>query len=563
MALDCFVASLLAMTATTTVSEESALSGKSPKTKSVTVKQATFDLLRAFGIKKVFGNPGSTELPFLSDWPDDIDYVLGLQEASVVGMADGYAQATRNAGFVNLHSAAGVGNALGNIYTAYRNQTPLVITAGQQARSILPLQAFLSAERASEFPRPYVKYSIEPARPEDVPAAIARAYYTAMQPPYGPTFVSVPIDDWAQPAQPVVARKISRELGPDRADLAELADALASANHAALVIGPGVDRAGCVDLMVEVAEKARAAVWVSPFSARCSFPERHPLFQGFLHASPSQLSEALKPYGVVVVIGAPVFTFHVEGHAAIFDGETAIYQITDDAEAASVTPVGTSIIATMRPALTMLRDLLPKTRRPAPKGRVLPEAPKASDPIPVDYLLHSLSSAMPADAVLVEEAPSHRPAMQKFMPMRGQDSFYTMASGGLGWSLPAAVGLALGRPECRTVCLIGDGSAMYSIQALWTAAQRKLPITVVVINNSGYGAMRSFSQVMQVRNVPGLDLPGLDFVKLAEGMGCDAVHVTKASELPSALARGLAHDGVSLIEVMVDSAVPLLYAQKH
>ncbi len=128
-------------------------------TKSLTVKQATFDLLRAFGIKKVFGNPGSTELPFLSDWPDDIDYVLGLQEASVVGMADGYAQATRNAGFVNLHSAAGVGNALGNIYTAHRNQTPLVITAGQQARSILPLQAFLYAERASEFPRPYVKYS--------------------------------------------------------------------------------------------------------------------------------------------------------------------------------------------------------------------------------------------------------------------------------------------------------------------------------------------------------------------------------------------------------------------
>jgi benzoylformate decarboxylase len=194
---------------------------------------------------------------------------------------------------------------------------------------------------------------------------------------------------------------------------------------------------------------------------------------------------------------------------------------------------------------------------------VLPEPPQASDPIAVEYLLHSLSSAMPADSALVEEAPSHRPAMQKFMPMRGQDSFYTMASGGLGWSLPAAVGIALGRPERRTVCLIGDGSAMYSLQALWTAAQRRLPITVVVINNSGYGAMRSFSQVMQVRNVPGLDLPGLDFVKLAEGMGCDAVRVSKASELPSALARGLSHDGVCLIEVMVDSAVPLLYAQKH
>ncbi|MGJ4897111.1 benzoylformate decarboxylase [Bradyrhizobium oligotrophicum] len=531
-------------------------------TKPVTVKQATFELLRAFGIKKVFGNPGSTELPFLSDWPEDIDYVLGLQEASVVGMADGYAQATRNAGFVNLHSAAGVGNALGNIYTAHRNQTPLVITAGQQARSILPLQAFLYAERPSEFPRPYVKYSVEPARPEDVPGAIARAYYTAMQPPCGPTFVSIPIDDWMHPAQPITARKVSRELGPDRAAMDELVSALAAAKNPALVVGPGIDRAGCVELMVEVAEKAKAAVWVSPFSARCSFPERHPQFQGFLHASPGQLSDALKPHDLVVVIGAPVFTFHVEGHAAIFDGATTLYQITDDAEGAAVPPVGTSIIATMRPALSLLLELLPETRRAAPKGRVLPDAPKPSDPIPVDYLLHTLAQALPAGSAVVEEIPSHRPVMHKYMPMPGAESFYTMASGGLGYSLPAAVGMALGRNTGRTVCLIGDGSAMYSLQALWTATQRRLPLTVVVINNSGYGAMRSFSQVMQVRNVPGLELPGLDFVKLAEGMGCDAVRVNHAADLAGALTRALAHAGTSLVEVMVDAAVPLLYAQK-
>ena len=530
--------------------------------KSVTVKQATLDLLRSFGIKKVFGNPGSTELPFLSDWPDDIDYVLGLQEASVVGMADGYAQATRNAGFVNLHSGAGVGNALGNIYTAHRNQTPLVITAGQQARSILPLQAFLYAERASEFPRPYVKYSVEPARPEDVPAAIARAYYVAMQPPCGPTFVSIPIDDWARPAQPIEARHVSRELGPDPEAIKALVTALEASKRPALVVGPGIDRAGAVDLMLQVAEKAKAAVWVSPFSARCSFPERHPQFAGFLHASPGQLSDALRDHDLVVVIGAPVFTFHVEGHASIFEGATTIFQITDDPTAAAVTPSGASIIATMKPALTTLLELLPETKRAMPAGRILPPAPTAADPIPVEFLLHSLAVSMPGDAILAEEAPSHRPAMQKFMPMRGQDSFYTMASGGLVHSLPAAVGLSLGHPGVRTVCLIGDGSAMYSIQALWTAAQRKLPLTVVVINNLGYGAMRSFSQVMQVRNVPGLELPGIDFVKIAEGMGCHAVRVAKACELASALKYGLSYNGVSLIEVMVDSAVPLLYAKK-
>jgi benzoylformate decarboxylase len=315
--------------------------------------------------------------------------------------------------------------------------------------------------------------------------------------------------------------------------------------------------------MVRLAEKTKAAIWVSPFSARCSFPERHPQFTGFLHASPAQLSEALRAYDLVVVIGAPVFTFHVEGHAAIFDGAATIFQVTDDPTAAAVSPSGTSIVASMKPALRLLLELLPETKRAVPAGRILPPPPSVADPIPVDYLLHALSKAMPDDAALVEEAPSHRPAMQKFMPMRGQDSFYTMASGGLGYSLPAAVGMALGRGERRTVCLIGDGSAMYSIQALWTAAQRKLPLTVVVINNAGYGAMRSFSQVMQVRNVPGLDLPGIDFVKIAQGMGCDAVRVGKSSELAAALKHGLAHDGVSLIEVVVDSAVPLLYTQKN
>src|SRR3979490_3108328 len=353
---------------------------------SITVKDATLDLLRAFGIKKVFGNPGSTELPFLADWPDDIDYVLGLQEASVIGMADGYAQATRNAGFVNLHSAAGVGNALGNVYTAHRNQTPLVITAGQQARSILPLQAFLYAERASEFPRPYVKFSVEPARAEDVSAAIARAYYVAMQPPCGPTFVSVPIDDWTRQTQPIEARAVRRELGPDAGAMKALVAALSASKHPALVVGPGIDRAQAVNLMVRVAEKAKASVWASPFSARASFPERHPQFAGFLHASPAQLSEALRGHDVVVVIGAPVFTFHVEGHAAIFDGATTIFQITDDPAAAAVSPLGTSIIATMKPALTMLLDLLPETRRAIPARRTLPPDPGAAAQIPRESL---------------------------------------------------------------------------------------------------------------------------------------------------------------------------------
>jgi benzoylformate decarboxylase len=182
----------------------------------VTVREATMDLIRDLGIDIVFGNPGSTELPFLGSWPNDIRYILGLQEASVVAMADGYAQVTRNAAFVNLHSAAGVGHALGNIFTAFRNQTPMVITAGQQVRELLLLHPFLFAEAAAEFPKPYVKWSCEPARAEAVPAALARAYYTAMQKPCGPTFVSIPIDDWSATTTPVKVRIVARDVAPIR-----------------------------------------------------------------------------------------------------------------------------------------------------------------------------------------------------------------------------------------------------------------------------------------------------------------------------------------------------------
>lgn len=524
-----------------------------------TVKSVTFDLLRSFGIDRVFGNPGSTELAFLHDWPTDIDYVLGLQEASVVAMADGYAQAMRNAAFINLHSAAGVGHSLGNLFTAFRNQTPLVITAGQQSRSLLPMHPFLYAEQAPEFPKPYVKWSVEPARAEDVPAAIARAYYIAMTPPRGPCFVSVPSDDWNRPASPVQARRVAREIGPAPGAVADLADAIAAARKPAFVVGPSVDREGVVDLMVQVAERARAAVWASPFSMRASFPERHPLFSGFLHAGPEMLTGALAPYDLVVVFGAPVFTFHVEGRAGIFESGTPVWQVTDNPTDAAIAPVGTSILSSMGPALAELLACLGDTDREPPPPRAAARQPEASDPITAEYLLHRLSEALPPQGIVVEEAPSHRPAMQKHFPMRGQDSFYTMSSGGLGYSLPASVGISMARPGNRVLCLLGDGSAMYSIQALWTAAQHNLPITFVILNNSGYGAMRSFSRIMQAENPPGIDLPGLDFVQIARGHGCGAMRVTKPDEIGPALHKAFADEGPVLLDVAVDQDIPVLY----
>src|SRR5215472_994943 len=216
------------------------MSGHRSSKQQTTVPEAVFDLFRASGTATIFGNPGSTELPMFRNFPDDFRYVLALQEVVAVGMADGYAQATRNAAVVNLHSAAGLGHALGAVFTAAKNQAPLVIIAGQQARSILPFEPFLYAERAAEFPRPYIKWSCEPARAEDVPLAIARAYYTAMQPPCGPCFVSVPVDDWDRDCDPVEPRRLATVRRGDPEVLAAVADALAQCGRPAFVAGAGL-----------------------------------------------------------------------------------------------------------------------------------------------------------------------------------------------------------------------------------------------------------------------------------------------------------------------------------
>ena len=536
--------------------------GTSSGAGAVTVRQAAIDLLRELGMTTVFGNPGSTELPFLDRWPRDFRYVLGLQEASVVGMADGYARATGRAAFCNLHSATGVGHALGNVFTAFRNQAPLVITAGQQARSLLPLNPFLGATDAASFPRPYVKWSVEPARAEDVPAALAHACYVAMQRPRGPTFVSIPSDDWAARTRPITARTVSREVAPDPALLTAIAQAVAAARNPALVIGPEVDEEGAGDAAVALAERLLAPVWASPFSSRVSFPEEHPLFLGFLAAAPEAVAAALAGYDLILVLGAPVFTFHVAGECALFDSGVPLFQLTADGEAAAAAAAGTSVVGSLGLALPALAaQLPPMTDRAPPPPRQRPEPPTAADPIPAEYLLHVLSRAMPPDAIVVEEAPSHRPAMQAHLPMRSWGSFYTMTSGGLGWALPASVGVALAEPGRRVVCLIGDGSLMYSIQALWTAVQHGLALTVLVLNNGGYGAMRSFSRVLGVENPPGIELPGLDFLGLAQGMGCPGTRVTRPQELEEVLGAACRSEGPMLVDAVVDAAIPELYAK--
>ncbi|MFC5523189.1 benzoylformate decarboxylase [Polaromonas jejuensis] len=518
------------------------------------VREAVLDLLRAFKIDTIFGNPGSTELPLFLDFPPDFRYILGLQESVVVGMADGYAQATRNAAFVNLHSAAGVGHAMGNIFTAHKNRTPMVITAGQQARSILPFDPFLFSSQATELPKPYVKWSIEPARAEDVPLAIARAYYIAMQQPRGPVLVSIPADDWEKSCEPVQARLVSTETRPEPHVLNAIGHTLDAAERPAFVVGAAVDRDAAWPEVVALAERHNAAVWVAPMSGRCGFPEDHRLFAGFLPAMREKIVSLLAGHDVIFALGAAAFTYHVEGFGPHVPPGAQLVQLIEDPGIAAWAPVGTSAVGGIRLGV---QDLL---ARPAPKARALP-APRPPRPraepsalMSVAYVMQTLAEVRAADSIVVEEAPSSRAAMQNYLPILHSETFYTMCSGGLGHGLPAAVGVALAKPDKKVIGLIGDGSSMYSIQALWSAAQLKLPITFIILKNRRYAALQEFAPTFGFQpgeTLQGTDLPELDFLALARGQGCDAIHVRDAARLAGALREALHSPRPLLLEVEV------------
>jgi benzoylformate decarboxylase len=517
----------------------------------ITVREAVFGLLRAFNLTTIFGNPGSTELPMFRDFPADFRYVLGLQESVALGMADGYAQATGNAAFVNLHSAVGVGHALGNLFTAYRNQTPLVISAGQQARSILPFEPFLYSAQPTEFPRPYVKWSCEPARAEDVPGAIARAYYTAMQAPRGPTFVSVPVDDWDRTCEPITPREVSRSTLGDPVLLAAAAEALNTAHHPTIVVGAGVARDDAWAETIALAQHHQAPVWVSPMSGRNSFPENHALFAGFLPADRVRIVANLKGADFILVLGAPAFTYHVEGFGPHIPQGAKLVQLVDDPNVAAWTPSGTSIVSNLKLGVRALLEAAAPRRRRAPEPRTpAPRVPRHS--LTDRYLMQQVAALRSPDSIIVEEAPSSRGPMHDHLPIIEQNTFYTCASGGLGHGLPAAVGVALARPGKRVIALLGDGSSMYSIQGLWSAAQLKLPIAFVIIKNGTYEALYEFGRHFKLERPPGSDLPQLDFCGLARAQGVAAMRVEKPSELDGALTSAFQSTGPVLVEVVVE-----------
>ncbi len=523
-----------------------------------TVREATYDLLRAHDMTTMFGNPGSTELPMLADFPEDFRYVLGLQEAVAVGMADGYAQASGTVGHVNLHTAPGVGNAMGAIFNAQANHAPLLVTAGQQVRAHMTMQANLTNRDATRVPHPLVKWSYEPPRAADVPAALGRAIHTASLPPKGPAFVSIPMDDWTEEASDdgsrhAIARKVSGRAAPAPERVAELAERLASASNPVLIAGPDIDSSGGWDDAIALAERQRLPVWAIPATGggRLGFPEGHASFRGILPPAIGPLAETLAGHDLVLVLGASVFSYYpyLPGDLLLEGGE--LVAITSDPEEAARAPMGEAIVADPGLTLAALLEASGESEREAPEAREDPPAPELQEPMSGTEAMAVLCAAFPDDGIVVLEAPSCTVALRNQLRISRPGSYYFGAGGGLGFGLSAAVGVQLAQPDRPVVCVVGEGSAQYAITAFWTAAAYEVPVTFLVLRNSEYAILKWFSMAEGVEGAPGLDLPALDVAAVAAGYGVDSRKVEGGEELRAALGESIGSGKPSLIEAGV------------
>jgi benzoylformate decarboxylase len=509
----------------------------------------------------MFGNPGSTELPMLQDFPEDFTYVLGLQEAVVVGMADGYAQASGGPALVNLHTAPGMGNAMGAIFNAQANHSPLVITAGQQTRALMGLQANLTNRDATRMPHPLVKWSYEPARAEDVPLALARATHLATLPPKGPVFVSIPMDDWdAEVDDADVAEAIKRTTngrsvpGPDA--IAALARRLEAATNPTMVAGPDIDASGGWDAAIALAERQNLPVFASPPTGggRIGFPEGHPNFRGLLPPAVGPVAETLRGRDLILVVGSSVFAYYPNLPGPLLPEGAELVQITSDPDEAARAPMGDAIVADVKLTLEALLAEVGESDRDA--GESLPEptdGPESdpSAPISGTTAMHTLRSVFPDDGIIVLEAPSSTSALRNQLRLSKPGSYYFGAGGGLGFGLAAAVGVQLAQPTRPVVCVVGEGSVQYAVTAFWSAVAYDAPVTFLVLRNNEYAILKWFSAIENVENAPGLDLPALDCAAVASGYGVNSTKVEGAEELREALAAAIASERPELVEVGV------------
>ena len=519
-----------------------------------TVRDACFDVMRAEGMTTIFSNPGSTEIPFLVDLPADIRFVLALHEGSVVGIGTGHALGSDSPAFVLLHTTAGLGNAVGAIATARVNHAPLVIVVGQQDRQHLALQPFLAGQLeglAGDYPLEV----LSPVIAADVPSAILRATHVARQ-GRGPVIVIVPMGDWDTPADASATAAASQAVLSPLATPPELADlvaALRASVSPAIVAGSGNDSRDGWAALVEVAEKLNAPVWQEAFGSRAGFPQNHPLFRGSLPADRPRVREALGGHDLLLVVGTAALRQYPYMPGSLVPDETRVFVVTADAAEANRSPAELAIIgdpATLCEAVSVQLGYSRPKFGQAQSGQaqsdqgqsdqLKPHAeayrldpPAAGEPLRAAHVFQLLAQRLADNTTVVEESPSSRPALEALIPARHPFGFLSAAMGGLGFAMPAAIGLKLARPEHP---VIGDGAAMYSIQSLWTAAHLHVGVVFIILNNGGYAVMDRLADARGGR-APWPSFAEVSVGAIAAGLGVESIRIDDYAELTTVLDR--------------------------
>jgi len=522
------------------------------------VTDRCFEFFRSVGMTTMFGNPGSTEEPFLQNFPADFRYVLGLHEAGVVGMATGYALAGDQAALVNLHTAAGMGNAMAAIINASHSKAPLIITAGQQHRAMEMIEPLLWGKQV-EFVRPYVKWSYEPHRAVDVPAALVRAYHLAMSAPRGPVFVSICMDGLDEECPATPPRVVAGVPSPDPSAIERIAQTLRASKRVALIVGEELDAAEVWPSTIALAERLKAAVFGPPENFRVGFPTGHPQFQGFLPPAIQPLADRLAGFDALLVLGTRMFAYYPYAPGPFMPEGIKVHHVTTDPAEAARAVAGDAVVGCSRRAVRMLLDLISDDpgRADAPRAPQPPTA-EPSEPMTAAFVYKTLADRMPPRTVIVQESLSSIALTQKLIPLSEPGSYFTTSNGILGSALPMAIGVRMAQPDRPAVCLLGDGAAQYSIQGLWTAAHQGLPVVFLVLDNSEYAILKAFGNFLKTPNVPGLDLGRIDFAGLAAGYGLTYHGVEHAGDLADTLSAAFAAEGPILVHVPIDPKVPSL-----
>ncbi|MFG2549726.1 thiamine pyrophosphate-binding protein [Streptomyces sp. NPDC048581] len=531
---------------------------------------AMLDILRGEGVDRVFGNPGTTELPFLaalSEADDAPEYVLGVHEGAVVSMADGYARGTGRPAFVSLHIAAGLANGLIGLLNARRSRTPLVVTAGQQDRRHLQQDPMLSGDLTA-LAAPAVKATYDVQHARDLPLALRRAFALAVRPPAGPVFLSVPMDLLGEDTEiEVPARTPDPAPGP-APGLERAALLLGDAARPAIVAGDGVGREDALGALVRTAEACGATVHHQPMADCLNFPTTHPLYAGMLPPRHDAIRTVLAAHDTVLIAGAHAFTpHHYTPGPALPPGLTVVQLDSDPDEIGRNFPVDAGLVGALAPSLHRLAALLgDRVTDHTAKARILragerhsaerdraesaARAAYSKAPLAPWAAAHAVARGLPPDAVVVEEAITVGLLLRRFVRLDRPGSYTHTVGGGLGWGIGAAVGRALAEPGRPVVAVLGDGSTMFGLQGLWSAARQAAPVLFVVMGNGAYRTLQDTYEAMGGKGTcPGTDLGQLDFTQAAAFFGVDAVRAESAAQLRELVAGAGKLKGPLLVDV--------------